>query len=51
MQKQAADKGYDQVLWLYGPDHQLTEAGTMNLFVYWINEKGGKFILLDFRLF
>ena len=31
-----------QVLWLYGADHQLTEVGTMNLFVFWVNEKGGK---------
>lgn len=29
-----------QVLWLYGPDRELTEVGTMNIFVYWINEKG-----------
>ncbi|GFR94109.1 branched-chain-amino-acid aminotransferase, partial [Elysia marginata] len=29
-----------QVLWLYGDDHQMTEIGTMNLFVYWINEQG-----------
>lgn len=29
-----------QVLWLYGEDHQMTEVGTMNLFVYWINEQG-----------
>ncbi|KAK3804118.1 hypothetical protein RRG08_056779, partial [Elysia crispata] len=29
-----------QVLWLYGEDQQLTEVGTMNLFVYWINENG-----------
>ncbi|GFN78735.1 Branched-chain-amino-acid aminotransferase [Plakobranchus ocellatus] len=31
-----------QVLWLYGDDHQMTEVGTMNLFVYWINENGGE---------
>ncbi|XP_051544958.1 branched-chain-amino-acid aminotransferase, cytosolic-like isoform X2 [Myxocyprinus asiaticus] len=29
-----------RVLWLYGDDHQITEVGTMNLFLYWINEKG-----------
>ncbi|KPP80086.1 branched-chain-amino-acid aminotransferase, cytosolic-like [Scleropages formosus] len=28
------------VLWLYGEDHQITEAGTMNLFLHWINEDG-----------
>lgn len=32
-QKEAAKKGYDQNLWLYGPEHYLTEVGTMNLFV------------------
>ncbi|OAF66719.1 hypothetical protein A3Q56_05560 [Intoshia linei] len=31
-----------QILWLYGVDRQLTEVGTMNLFVYWINEEGEK---------
>ncbi|BFZ04297.1 hypothetical protein BsWGS_07336 [Bradybaena similaris] len=31
-----------QVLWLYGDDHQMTEVGTMNLFVYWTNESGEK---------
>ncbi|XP_059154408.1 branched-chain-amino-acid aminotransferase, cytosolic-like [Physella acuta] len=29
-----------QVLWLFGEDHQMTEVGTMNLFVFWVNEKG-----------
>jgi len=28
-----AQKGYDQNLWLLGPDHLLTEVGTMNIFV------------------
>ncbi|KAJ1736732.1 branched-chain-amino-acid transaminase bat2 [Coemansia sp. BCRC 34490] len=32
--------GYDQVLWLLGDDHYVTEVGTMNFFVYWINEQG-----------
>jgi len=32
-QQEAAEKGYVQNLWLHGPDHQLTEVGTMNLFV------------------
>ena len=32
-QQQAAALGYQQILWLYGDDHQLTEVGTMNLFV------------------
>ncbi len=49
-QKSAAEKGYNQVLWLskYHDDHAnpnehyVTEVGTMNLFVYWINNKGEK---------
>ncbi|KAI0286809.1 branched-chain amino acid aminotransferase II [Russula aff. rugulosa BPL654] len=32
-QKQAAKLGYVQNLWLSGPEHNLTEVGTMNLFV------------------
>lgn len=32
-QKQAAKKGYAQNLWLHGPEHYLTEVGTMNMFV------------------
>jgi len=39
-QIEAADKGYSQVLWLYGENHEVTEVGTMNVFFYWINEKG-----------
>ena len=37
----AESKGHQQVLWLFGEDQQLTEVGTMNLFVHWINENGG----------
>ncbi|KAK9899727.1 putative branched-chain-amino-acid aminotransferase 2 [Cystobasidium minutum MCA 4210] len=32
-QMAAATEGYQQILWLFGEDHQLTEVGTMNLFV------------------
>lgn len=39
-QYEAVDYGCQQVLWLYGDDHQITEVGTMNLFLYWINENG-----------
>jgi branched-chain amino acid aminotransferase len=39
-QLHAAEKGYQQNLWIFGPDHELTEVGTMNLFVFWKNEKG-----------
>ena len=38
----AEGKGHQQVLWLFGEDQQLTEVGTMNLFVHWINENGGR---------
>ena len=37
------DHNCQQVLWLYGPDHNVTEVGTMNFFMYWTNEKGGEF--------
>ncbi|ETS63372.1 hypothetical protein PaG_01653 [Moesziomyces aphidis] len=30
---EALKEGYHQVLWLFGPDRQLTEVGAMNLFV------------------
>lgn len=39
-QIQAAQEGYSQVLWLFGPDRQVTEVGTMNMFVFWKNEAG-----------
>lgn len=32
-QREATKLGLQQVLWLFGPDHQLTEVGTMNIFV------------------
>lgn len=43
VQKEASNKGLQQVLWLYGPEHQLTEVGTMNIFLLFINEQGGWF--------
>ncbi|XP_073830614.1 branched chain amino acid transaminase [Musca autumnalis] len=42
VQKEASRKGLQQVLWLYGDDHQLTEVGTMNIFMFFVNEKGEK---------
>ncbi|KAF8587355.1 branched-chain amino acid aminotransferase II [Ramaria rubella] len=39
-QREAAAKGYDQNLWLHGPEHNLTEVGTMNLFVVFRKEDG-----------
>lgn len=41
-QIEAAKHNCQQVLWLYGPDHEVTEVGTMNLFAFWTNEKGEK---------
>ncbi|PVU97828.1 hypothetical protein BB561_000295 [Smittium simulii] len=39
-QKLAALKGYQQILWLFGENHQISEAGTMNAFIFWVNEQG-----------
>lgn len=33
VQQQAAELGYNQILWLFGPQHELTEVGMMNCFV------------------
>ncbi|GBP43429.1 Branched-chain-amino-acid aminotransferase [Eumeta japonica] len=38
----AAKLGHHQVLWLFGPDHELTEVGAMNIFMVYINEHGDK---------
>lgn len=37
----AAKLGHHQVLWLFGPNHELTEVGAMNIFVVYVNEQGG----------
>ena len=42
---EASRKGYAQILWLYGDDHQVTEVGTMNIF-FFIHTKEGKRELL-----
>ena len=42
-QKKAALQGYEQNLWLHGPEHYLTEVGTMNLFVVLRKDNGGQF--------
>lgn len=39
-QQKAAALGYQQILWLYGEEHRLTEVGTMNLFVV-LEDKDG----------
>ncbi|KAM3968095.1 branched chain amino acid transaminase [Aphomia sociella] len=38
----AAKMGHHQVLWLFGPEHELTEVGAMNIFCVYINEHGDK---------
>ncbi|CAK1578259.1 unnamed protein product [Parnassius mnemosyne] len=38
----AASMGHHQVLWLFGPNHELTEVGAMNIFTVYINEHGDK---------
>ncbi|XP_060066738.1 branched-chain-amino-acid aminotransferase, cytosolic-like [Ylistrum balloti] len=42
VQKAALQAGCQQVLWLQGDEEEITEAGTMNLFLYWINPDGEK---------
>lgn len=43
--QEAMAKGYAQMLWLYGPDHEVTEVGTMNQFFVWHNKNGEKEII------
>lgn len=40
IQAEAQERGFEQVLWLYGEDDQITEAGTMNIFILIKNEEG-----------
>ncbi|KAM9746555.1 branched-chain-amino-acid aminotransferase, cytosolic-like isoform 3-T3 [Menidia menidia] len=40
VQNEAQKQGCQQVLWLYGEQEEITEVGTMNLFIYWTNDKG-----------
>lgn len=46
-QKTAAKAGYVQNLWLHGPEHWLTEVGTMNLFVVFRGDDGGTWTCLS----
>lgn len=39
---QAQSQGFDQVLWLFGEDRQVTEAGASNFFIVWENAQTGK---------
>ncbi|KAG9122430.1 hypothetical protein FRC07_001201 [Ceratobasidium sp. 392] len=40
-QREAAKKGYQQILWILGENQQITEAGQMNFFVVFKREDGG----------
>lgn len=42
VQQEATEKGLQQVLWLFGENNEVTEIGTMNVFVVYINDNGGK---------
>ncbi|XP_034045952.1 branched-chain-amino-acid aminotransferase, mitochondrial [Thalassophryne amazonica] len=42
VQNEAVSRGCQQVLWLYGEQEEITEVGTMNLFIYWTNKEGEK---------
>ncbi|KAI0477497.1 branched-chain amino acid aminotransferase [Xylariaceae sp. FL0804] len=41
-QQEAASRGFDQNLWLFGPEEYVTEVGTMNLFVAIKNRETGQ---------
>ncbi|RJE25612.1 branched-chain-amino-acid aminotransferase [Aspergillus sclerotialis] len=38
----ALSMGFNQVLWLFGSDRQVTEAGASNFFIIWENKETGK---------
>merc|ERR1711935_796816 len=44
-QMKAKEQGYHNLLWLYGPEHLITEIGTMNIMIWW-RRKDGKMELL-----
>lgn len=46
VQSMASSRGRQQVLWLYGEDHQITEVGTMNIFIFYVKDNGGIFAKL-----
>jgi len=41
-QAEAAKKGYAQIMWLFGPEMQITEVGTMNQFFFIKTKQGGR---------
>ncbi|TPP64970.1 Branched-chain-amino-acid aminotransferase [Fasciola gigantica] len=40
VQQFVKEKGCQTALWLHGQNENLTEAGTMNIFLFWTNENG-----------
>ncbi|KXX74181.1 Branched-chain-amino-acid aminotransferase, mitochondrial [Madurella mycetomatis] len=38
--QEARERGFSQILWLYGPENYCTEAGASNFFVVWRNREG-----------
>lgn len=45
-QGEARARGFDQVLWLFGSECYVTEAGASNFFVVWRNKDSGKLELV-----
>lgn len=45
-QGEARRRGFDQVLWLFGQESFVTEAGASNFFVVWRNAESGKLELV-----
>ena len=45
-QGEARERGFDQILWLFGPEGNVTEAGASNFFVVWRNKESGKLELI-----
>ncbi|KAK3377911.1 putative branched-chain amino acids aminotransferase [Podospora didyma] len=43
---EARERGYGQILWLYGPEGYCTEAGASNFFVVWRAKDTGKLQLI-----
>jgi hypothetical protein len=46
-QREAAKKGYDQILWLLGDKCKITEAGAMNVLVVVKRDDGGSSMILS----
>lgn len=45
-QGEARARGFDQILWLFGPEGYVTEAGASNFFVVWRSKETGKLELI-----